>query len=109
VASELWDASTTIVPRDHVVSEPPEMIAPESPIVSPTVAVDPANDDAVAAWSLAGVGASVEYSVSPGAEGYRPHPPSAARRTPLTPGQWMGIAFAAGASAAEQALAAMES
>ena len=105
--SELWEARTSIVPRDHVVLQPPEMIAPAGPVADPTVAVDPRNDDAVAAWSLVGADPSVEYSVSAGASGYRPHPPSSERNVAITGGEWMRIALAAGASAAEQALAAM--
>jgi hypothetical protein len=105
--SELWAARTTIVPRDHVVAQPPELIAPTAPIVDPTVALDPANDDALAAWYEPGSPASIDYSVSAGAPAYRPHPPSPYVHVPISGGEWMKIALAAGASAAAQALAAM--
>jgi hypothetical protein len=105
--SELWDARTSIAPGDRVVLLPAEMIAPLGPIADPTVAVDPRNDDAVAAWSLVGANPSVDYSVSRGISGYHPHPPSSQRSVAIRGAEWMRIALAAGASAANRALAAM--
>jgi hypothetical protein len=104
--TELWAARTNIVPRDHVVTDPPEEVAPAGPIAHPTLAVDPANDDALAAWLQGGPSPRIEYAVSPGAAGYRPHPPSA-DTPPITGGEWMRIALAASASAAARALAAI--
>jgi hypothetical protein len=105
--SELWSARTTIVPRDHVVVASPEVVASSAPIAEPTIAVDPANDEALAAWYEGGSPASIDYAVSPGVAGYRPHPPTPVVHVSLSRAEWMKIALAAGASAAAQALAAM--
>ena len=107
VQSALWDARTSIAAGDRVVTGPAERIAPVGPIADPTVAVDPRNDDAVAAWSLVGASPSVEYAVSAGTSGYHPHPPSAARLMPRQGGEWMRLALTASASAARLALTAL--
>jgi hypothetical protein len=64
------------------------------------VAVDPANDHAVAAWLAGGAARGrIEYASAPGASGYRPHPRSAV--LPRTPGgtHWLRIMLAALAAA----------
>ncbi len=104
--SELWEARTSVAPRDRVVLTPPEVVAPAGPIADPTLAIDPRNDDAVAAWSLVRDDPSVEYSVGQGVSGYRPRAPSAARRVAISAGEWMRVALA-GASAAQRALSAI--
>ena len=98
--AELWAARTFIARHDRPGSAPPELLAATGPKLAASVAVDPANDHAVAAW-LAGRGArgGIEYASAPGASGYRPHPPSAT--LPRTHGgtHWLRITLAALAAA----------
>ncbi|MDQ6810756.1 MAG: hypothetical protein M3Z95_02505, partial [Actinomycetota bacterium] len=52
--TELWATRSRIVPHARVVFARPEMIAPAAANLAPTVAVDPADDRAVAAWMTLG-------------------------------------------------------
>jgi hypothetical protein len=93
----LWATRTHIGPHRRVVFAGPEMIAPAGPNVTPTVAVDPANDRAVAAWMTLGATERIEYAVGAGAAGYRPRPPLAAAAPPAAGTHWLRIALAAAA------------
>jgi hypothetical protein len=93
--TELWATRTYIRPHAHVVFGVPEMIVRAGPNVAPTVAVDPANDRAVAAWMTVGATRRIEYSMRAGAVGYRPRPPLAAPLPPAPGTHSLRIALAA--------------
>jgi hypothetical protein len=98
--AELWAARTFIARHDRPGSAAPELLAAAGPKLAASVAVDPANDHAVAAWLAGGAARGrIEYASAPGASGYRPHPRSAV--LPRTPGgtHWLRIMLAALAAA----------
>ena len=72
--TELWAARAFISRHNRLGFERPEMIAAAAPGVLPALAVDPANDHAVAAWLAPGASPRIEYAVSLGAAGYRRRP-----------------------------------
>ncbi len=76
--TELWAARMFIGADDRLGLQAPEMIAAAGANVFPSVAVDPANDRAVAAWRTLGAHPSIEYAVSAGAAGYSRRSPAAA-------------------------------
>jgi len=92
--AELW-ATRTYIRHSRVVFGGPEMITPAGPNVTPTVAVDPANDRAVAAWMTLGATQRIEYAVGAGAAGYRPRPLLAAAVPPAAGTHWLRIALVA--------------
>ena len=79
-ASGLW-AARLYIRHSAVLSEAPQRIAAGGPILAPAVAVDPANDRAVAAWRRRGSRDRIEYALGPARPGYRPlaQPPARAR------------------------------
>ena len=92
--TELWAARMFVGAGDRLGFQAPEMIAAAGPNVAPSVAVDPANDYAVAAWRTLGAQPGIEYAVSLGAAGYPRRSPSAAV-TPRGGGtHWLRIAAA---------------
>jgi hypothetical protein len=93
--TELWAARAALEPRDRPAVSARERIAPAGPNVDASVAVDPANDRAVAAWLTQGSHPSIEYASSLGAAGYRPR--SAVAVPPPQGGgtHWLRIALAA--------------
>ncbi len=93
--AQLWAARTAIRPPAHVVLRRPKMIAAAGPNVAATVAVDPANDQAVAAWLTLATPERVEYAVGGGVAGYRPRPPSPAAARPGGGVHWLRITIAA--------------
>jgi hypothetical protein len=93
--TELWAARTYIRPHARVVFGRPEMIAPAGPNATPSVAVDPASDRAVAAWTTLGATQRIEYAVGAGTGGYRPRPLLAAAVPPAAGRHWLRIALAA--------------
>jgi hypothetical protein len=80
--TELWAARMFISADDRLGFRAPEMIAAAGANVAPSVAVDPANDRAVAAWRTLGAHPSVDYAVSIGAAGYSRRSPVAALAPP---------------------------
>ena len=104
--AELWAARTSIVPHARVVLGQAEMIAPSGPNLAPTVAVDPANDRAVAAWLVSGARPQIEYAVGAGSTAYRPRAAIAAAGPRRAGVHWLRITLAAvGLAAAVVAVA----
>jgi hypothetical protein len=104
--AQLWAARTAIRPPAHVVLRRPVMVAAAGPNVAATVAVDPANDRAIAAWLTLTAPRRVEYAVGVGVAGYRPRPPTAAAGPPGAGTHWLRITLgAAGVAAAAILLA----
>lgn len=105
--AELWAARAVIAPHSRPAVSARERIAPAGPTVDASVAVDPANDRAVAAWLTRGSHPSIDYASSSGAAGYRPllavNPPTP--RSGAT--HWLRITLAAAAVAAALALLAL--
>jgi hypothetical protein len=93
--AELWAARTSIRPHAHVVLRRPERVAAAGPNVAATVAVDPANDHAVAAWLTVTAPRRIEYAVAVGAAGYRPRPLTATAGPPGSGTHWLRITLAA--------------
>ena len=91
---ELWATRTSIRPPAHVVLRRPAMIAPAGPNFAPTVAVDPATDQAVAAWFTGTAPRRIEYAVATGAAGYRPRLKAATAPPPAAGAHWLRIALA---------------
>jgi hypothetical protein len=79
--TELWAARAVIQRHGIVRSRPAERVAGAGRHASPSVAVDPANDRAVAAWLTLGRRPRVRYASGPAVAGYRPVMPAAARRS----------------------------
>jgi hypothetical protein len=100
--TELWAARAHLVPHDRLAYEAPEMVAAAGPNLAPNIAVDPANDRAVAAWLTTRANGSIEYAVGFGAGGY--HPRASAVPQPGGGTHWLRIMLAAGAAAAAVAL-----
>ncbi len=94
----LWATRTYIARHGRIAFGAPEMIAPAGPNVGATIAVDPANDRAVAAWVTLAATERVEYAVGAGAAGYRPRPPVAAAVRPAAGTHWLRITLAGGAA-----------
>jgi hypothetical protein len=95
--TELWAARTFLKRHDRPAFDRPEMVAPAGPTLLPSVAVDPADDRAVAAWLRPAPEPRIEYAVGPDAR----------RHSPPLPGgmvHWLRLSFAAGAAAAALAL-----
>jgi hypothetical protein len=94
--TELWAARTFIEPHDRLAHQAPEEIAPSGPNADPSVAVDPADDNAVAAWLTLGAHRDVEYAVGLGAAGYRSTPIARAVRAVSAGTHWLRISAAVG-------------
>src|SRR5262249_32620794 len=73
---ELWAARTFIKPHDRPAFHRPEIVASAGPTLLPSVAVDPADDRAVAAWLRPAPEPRIEYAVGPDAGRYNPPPPA---------------------------------
>jgi hypothetical protein len=95
--TELWAARSFIARHDRPAFQRPEMVAPAGPTLLPGVAVDPADDRAVAAWLRAAPEPRIEYAVGPDAGRHTPPP---------TDGMvhWLRIFLLAGVAAAALAL-----
>ncbi len=78
-ASGLWSARLYIQ-RSTVRSQAPQIIT-GAPILTPAVAVDPADDRPVAAWIRPGPSNRIEYALGPARPGYRPIAPPAGAGT----------------------------
>ncbi|MFI4985646.1 MAG: hypothetical protein ACHQAV_06665 [Solirubrobacterales bacterium] len=70
--TELWAARAVILQHDRPAVSGRERVAPAAPNVDASVAVDPADDRAVAAWLTRGSHPSIQYASGFGAAGYRP-------------------------------------
>jgi len=104
--AELWAARASIVPHARVVLRDTEMIARSGANLAPAVAVDPANDRAVAAWVLGGAQRKIEYAVGAGSAAYRPRAAIAAAGPRRAGVHWLRITLAAvGVAAAVVAVA----
>jgi hypothetical protein len=91
--TELWAQRTFVVPHDRLATLPPTMIAAAGAHATSSIAVDPADDRAVAAWLTRGAKPRVEYAVGSGAPGYRPRP--LATLSPARAGvHWLRITLA---------------
>jgi hypothetical protein len=91
----LWATRVFIGRHDRPGVRAPEAIAPAGTGVANGLAVDPATDRPVAAWTSAGAHGVLEYASGPGAGGYRPHP---VPEPPLASGtsvHWLRITAAA--------------
>jgi hypothetical protein len=104
---ELWAARASIVPHSRVTLRDAVMIAPPGPNLAPTIAVDPSNDQAVAAWLALGAQRRIEYAVGGGSAGYLPHSTVAAAGLPAGGAHWLRITLAAAGLAAAVAAAAL--
>jgi len=93
--SELWAARAFLARHDRLASRTPEMVAAAGPNLAPSVAIDPANDRAVAAWLTMGGHASVHYAVGAAAVRYQPRSPAAAMPSPQGGTHWLRLALAA--------------
>jgi hypothetical protein len=102
--SQLWAARAFLAHHDRLALRTPEMIAAAGPNLAPSVAIDPANDRAVAAWLTAGPPASIRYAVGAAPVRYAPRSPAAA----LPPSQggthWLRLVLAVAVAAAALAL-----
>ena len=107
--AELWTARASIRPHAHVELRNTEMIAAAGPNLAPAIAVDPANDQAVAAWLSLGAQRRIEYAVGPGAADYRRHARVAAAGRPAAGLHWLRITLAAVVFAAGLAALALAS
>jgi hypothetical protein len=100
-AAELWSARAYLAHHDRPGAGPAQLLGGAGASAAPSVAVDPANDHAVAAWLSGG---AVRYASAAGSPGYHPHPPSLARAHAGT--HWLRIALAVLAAVALLAAAA---
>jgi hypothetical protein len=105
--TELWAARAMIEPHDRPAVSSRQQIAPAGPNSDANVAVDPANDRAVAAWLTRGSHPSVRYARSFGAAGYRPRSAVIVVRPRDGGTHWLRITLAAGGGAAALALLAL--
>jgi hypothetical protein len=101
---ELWADRLALSRSSRVWARPPEPVAAGAPAGTASVAVDPADDRAVAAWLRPGPRPRIEYSTRAGASGYRPLPLSAGLAPPRAPTHWLRIAGGAGAAVLALAL-----
>jgi hypothetical protein len=88
-AAELWSARAYLAHHDRPGAGPALLLSGAGASATPSVAVDPANDHAVAAWLAGG---AVQYASAAGSPGYHPHPASLPRRHAGT--HWLRIALA---------------
>ncbi len=97
--AQVWATRTSIGPHAGIGLKDTQMIAAAGQNVAPAVAVDPANDRAVAAWLTIGPEARIEYAVGAGSAAYRPRPRVAAAGLPPAGKHSLRIALAAAAAA----------
>jgi hypothetical protein len=97
--TELWATRAAIRPHARIAVTDTQMIAAAGQNTSPAVAVDPANDRAVAAWLALGAQRRIEYAVGAGSAAYRPRPRVAAAGLPPAGTHWLRIVLAAVAGA----------
>ena len=105
--TELWAARVFIERNDRPAHRAPEEIAPSGPNADPSVAVDPADDNAVAVWLTLGAHRDVEYAVGSGAAGYRPTPTTPAVKAASAGTHWLRISAAVGTIVVAMAFAGL--
>jgi hypothetical protein len=105
--AELWTARAFIARHDRPGSAPAQQLAPAGTNAAASVAVDPANDHAAAAWLAGGPHAAIEYASAPGAAAYRPGRASVAPRRASSGVHWLRITLAVLAAVALAGLAAV--
>jgi hypothetical protein len=96
--TELWAGRMFVRPGDRVAERPPEAIAAPGAATTGRIAVDPADDRALAAWLTPGGGGRIQYSISRSAVGYRPHAPRSPAAVRAAPVHWLRIALGAAAA-----------
>ncbi len=79
---ELWAARAFLAHHDRLSLKVPEMLAAAGPNLAPSVAIDPANDRAVAAWLTVNGHASIRYAVGLGGARYAQRTPAGALPPP---------------------------
>jgi hypothetical protein len=102
--TQLWAVRVSVAAHDRLLEQAPEMIAAPGALSGVSVAVDPANDRALAAWLGPQGGGSIEYAVSGGAKSVvaaapRPGRPSAGAPSAGDGIPWLAIALAAAGAA----------
>jgi hypothetical protein len=93
--TQLWAARVSIKPHSRVVLAGADVVAPPGPKFAPALAVDPANDRAIAAWLVPGTQPQVEYAVSGGPTAYRTRVPVPALASPAPGVHWLRITLVA--------------
>jgi hypothetical protein len=93
--TQLWAARVSIRPHSRVVLADAEVVAPPGPKFAPALAVDPANDRAIAAWLVPGTQPQVEYAVAGGPAADRVRAPVPALASPATGVHWLRVTLAA--------------
>jgi hypothetical protein len=93
---QLWTKRLYLEHHDRVASRAAELIASPGAGAEASLAVDPANDRALAAWLTPSPRPRIEFVVSRGAAGYRPHAlPGGAPGPPGAGVHWLRITLAA--------------
>jgi hypothetical protein len=101
--TQLWAARLFVVPHDRIAERNPEMVAAPGVLAAVSVAVDPRDDRALAAWLGPRAGGRIEYAVSraatsaPAAAPRVGRPSAGGRSAGGTP--WLPITLAAAGAA----------
>jgi hypothetical protein len=109
--TELWAARTFVVPHNRLELQAPAMIAAPGALAAVSVAVDPGDGRALAAWRTQRASTSIGYAVRGRAasETASAASPRRSAARPPRPAQhssaWLAIGLAAGGAAAASALA----
>jgi hypothetical protein len=109
--TELWAARTFVVPHNRLELRAPAMIAAPGALAAVSVAVDPRDDRALAAWRAERASTSIGYAVAGGAASETASAASPrrhaapARRAAQRSSPWLAIGLASGGAAAAWALA----
>jgi hypothetical protein len=102
--TQLWAERTFVVPHDRLAHLPARMLATPGPIAPPSIAVDPANDRALAAWLTLTANPRIEYAVNDPAAGRVSRRASVGAPVTHAGVDWAGVALAASAVALAGAL-----
>jgi hypothetical protein len=109
--THLWAARTFVVPRNRLELSAPAMIAAPGALAAVSVAVDPGDDRALAAWRTERASTSIGFAVAAGAASgaagaASPRPPAARPpRAAQRSSPWLAIGLAGGGAAVVWALA----
>jgi hypothetical protein len=96
--TQLWAERTFVVPHDRLAHLPAQMLAAPGPVASPSIAVDPADDRALAVWRTLAPAPRIEYAVNGPVAGRAARRAPAGARVAHTGAGWAGPALAAGAA-----------
>jgi hypothetical protein len=105
--AQLWAERTFVVPHDRLAHLPAQMLAAPGPIAPPSIAVDPANDRALAAWLALTAGPRIEYAVSGPAAGRVSRRASDGAPRTHAGVDWAGVVLASSAVAVAGAIVAV--